>query len=70
MDSLARQRFTAIVSKAGEAINLAEAALLIAQEEYPDLAIAAYLARLDQMADVRLGSVFGTWTILTAVLSH
>jgi len=52
MDSLARQRLIAMVSKADEAINLAEAALLIAQEEYPDLDIAAYLASLDRMADV------------------
>lgn len=49
-DSSARQYFTAIVSKSDEAINLAEAALLIAQEEYPGLQIAAYLERLDRMA--------------------
>ncbi|MGH7411410.1 MAG: SirB1 family protein [Candidatus Methylomirabilis sp.] len=51
MDSLARQRFAAIVTKGEENISLAEAALLIAQEEYPDLDIVAYLARLAQMAD-------------------
>ena len=32
-------------------LNLAEAALLIAQEEYPDVVPSAYLARLDRMAD-------------------
>jgi len=50
-DSSTRQRFAAIVSKADEAMNLAEAALLIAQERYPDLDIGAYLGRLDRMAD-------------------
>ncbi|MFQ5536596.1 MAG: SirB1 family protein [Gemmatimonadota bacterium] len=32
-------------------LNLARAALLIAQEEYPQLAVDLYLARLDQMAE-------------------
>lgn len=37
------------------AIDLAEATLLIAKEEYPDLDVAAYLARFDDMgADVRM----------------
>ncbi len=43
------ERFGRIVAGADEAINLAEAALLIAAEEYRDLDIAAYLARLDDM---------------------
>jgi len=38
------------VSKADEDINLAEAALLIAQEEYPGLDVEAYLDRLSRMA--------------------
>ena len=44
------ERFRQIVSGPDEAINLAEAALLIASEECRDLDIAAYLARLDEMA--------------------
>lgn len=44
------ERFRQMVSGPDEEINLAEAALLIASEEYPDLDIAAYLARLDEMA--------------------
>ncbi len=44
------ERFQQIVSGPDEKINLAEAALLIASEEYPDLDIAAYLERLDAMA--------------------
>jgi regulator of sirC expression with transglutaminase-like and TPR domain len=43
------ERFWQIVSGPDEEINLAEAALLIASEEYRDLDIAAYLARLDEM---------------------
>ena len=44
------ERFGRIVGGADDAINLAEAALLIAAEEYRDLDVAAYLARLDEMA--------------------
>ena len=40
--------FAALVSEDGGAIDLAEAALLIAQEEYPDLEARPYLERLDQ----------------------
>ena len=44
------ERFMRIVAGPDEEINLAEAALLIATEEYRDLDIAAYLARLNNMA--------------------
>ncbi len=50
-DKTPRQRFATLVAKGEEAINLAEAALLIAQEEYPDMDVAAYLRRLDRMAN-------------------
>jgi regulator of sirC expression with transglutaminase-like and TPR domain len=43
------ERFGRIVAGADEGIDLAEAALLIAAEEYRDLDIAGYLARLDEM---------------------
>ena len=46
----ATERFSRIVAGADESINLAEAALLIAAEEYRHLDIPAYLARLDEMA--------------------
>ena len=48
--SPARERFAALASGADERINVAEGALLIAQEEYPRLDIAGYLARLDELA--------------------
>ncbi|RZM77958.1 SirB1 family protein [Leptolyngbya iicbica] len=49
--SLARDRFTTEVQRPDEVINLALAALYIAQEEYPEVDCRTYLQRLDQMAD-------------------
>ena len=43
------ERFRQVVCGPDETINLGEAALLIAAEEYRDLDIASYLARLDQL---------------------
>jgi regulator of sirC expression with transglutaminase-like and TPR domain len=48
----ARSRFAEIIALPDEQINLAEAALLIAAEEYPRLNVTAYLAKLDRIADV------------------
>lgn len=45
-----RERFARVVSGPEEALDLAEAALLIAQEEHPDLDIATYIRRLDALA--------------------
>ncbi len=47
-DSPARRRFAELV--AAPAVPLAEAALAIAQEEYPAMSPAAYLRRLDDLA--------------------
>ncbi len=47
-----RSRFAEIVSREDAAINLAEAALLIAAEEYPRLDVELYLDRLDYFADL------------------
>lgn len=46
-----RTRFAEIATAPDQKIDLAEAALLIAQEEYPDLCIGDYLARLNELAD-------------------
>lgn len=46
----ARERFAQLVSGPEEELDLAEAALLIAQEEHPELDVAAYLRRLDGLA--------------------
>ena len=45
-----RQYFYQEISQADEQINLATAALYIAQEEYPDLDPSEYLNALDTMA--------------------
>lgn len=48
-----RLAFAQLVRQPDAAIDLAEATLLIAKEEYPDLDVTEYLARLDRMgADV------------------
>ncbi len=47
----ARRRFAAIAARPDVEINLAEAALVIAQEEYPDLDITAYQHLLEQFGD-------------------
>src|SRR5262245_61275895 len=46
----ARERFAQLVSTPNEEFDLAEAALLIAQEEQPELDVATYLRRLDELA--------------------
>lgn len=48
----ARSRFAEIVSRDDEQVNLAEAALLIAAEEYPRLHVEAYLEKLDLLGDI------------------
>ncbi|MBD0266700.1 MAG: SirB1 family protein [Cyanobacteria bacterium Co-bin8] len=49
--SPARQRFYQEIQQPEEQIDLAAAALYIAQENYPDLEVEAYLNALDTMAD-------------------
>ena len=46
MTSAARERFTALVRGPEGELDLAEAALLIAKEEQPELDVAHYLNRL------------------------
>ena len=48
--SLARQRFYQEIHQPDEQIDLAAAALYIAQEEYSDLDVEEYLNALDTMA--------------------
>ncbi len=49
--AVAMQRLKDLMGRAEEHIDLAEAALVVALEEYPDLDIRAYLTRLDELAD-------------------
>lgn len=56
--SEARRRFAALAERAQGEFRLAEGALLIAQEEYPNLDVTGYMRRLDAMAEAvsaRLG---------------
>jgi len=46
----ARQQFAALVGVEDSAIDLARAALCLAAEEYPELSVDAYVARLETMA--------------------
>lgn len=47
----ARLRFAALAAGPDDGLDLAEAALLIAAEEYPGLDVAAYTRRLDHLAE-------------------
>jgi len=49
-ESGSRRQFSDILARDDESVDLAEAALLIACEEYPDLDVPAYLTRLNRMA--------------------
>ena len=49
IESSLRHRLTVVLGRPEGEIDLAEAALLIASEEYPDLNVDRYLARLDDM---------------------
>src|SRR5262245_16793377 len=48
-DSPTSLRFREMAARAEADVDLAEAALLIAGDEYPDLDVARYLARLDRL---------------------
>ena len=50
MPRSARERFAQLVNSPEEELDLAEAALLIAQEEHPEIDVASYLRRLDGLA--------------------
>jgi regulator of sirC expression with transglutaminase-like and TPR domain len=49
MEPPCRRRFSRLVAGPDREVPLAEAALLVASEEYPELDVGAYLARLDAM---------------------
>jgi len=53
----ARRALAALVAGDETRVDLARAALLIAIEEYPDLDIGAYLARLDQLGQALRGRI-------------
>ncbi|HEV8324874.1 MAG TPA: tetratricopeptide repeat protein [Myxococcota bacterium] len=55
----ARERFAAIVARDETELDLAGAALMIAEEQYDDLDLGATLAALDQVADNARDEVWG-----------
>jgi regulator of sirC expression with transglutaminase-like and TPR domain len=70
--SAARERFAALVTRGDEHIDLAEAALLIAQEAYPSLDVATYLGRLDELATAARARVLAATTAVEQIarLNH
>jgi regulator of sirC expression with transglutaminase-like and TPR domain len=54
-----RRALRALLALPDEAIDLAQASLLIAREEYPDLQVTRYLDLLDDMADELKGRLRG-----------
>jgi regulator of sirC expression with transglutaminase-like and TPR domain len=67
----ARQLFVEEVRRADPQIDLARAALLVAKEEYPQISVEQYLARLDQMAEEvkgRLGEETAPLMVLQEML--
>lgn len=52
-----RERWELIVKQSEENLNLAEAALLIAADEYPNLDIDSYLGKLDDLAQAVRGTM-------------
>ncbi|HKG21941.1 MAG TPA: tetratricopeptide repeat protein [Blastocatellia bacterium] len=67
---ITRSRFREIVSGEDDEINLAEAALLIAAEEYPRLDVALYLEKLDRFGDLareRSGEARDVYDMINAI---
>lgn len=65
-----RNRFAEIVSREDTAINLGEAALVIAAEEYPRLDVDLYLERLDHFGDLareRVADASNPTDVITAL---
>jgi regulator of sirC expression with transglutaminase-like and TPR domain len=68
----AGERWQQLVGMSDEALDLAEAALTIAQQEYPHLNIASYMKRLDELADAVRARVMpdATPEYIVATMNH
>ena len=65
-----RARFEQAVSRDESSLHLAEAALLIAAEEYPRLEVALYLEKLENLAEhtaFRVGKAAGVLEVIEAI---
>jgi len=69
MSAEVRERFARIVNDPEEQLDLAEAALLIAKEEQPNLDIEAYLRRLDELAAAVRGRLPDSPTVDDIILN-
>ena len=69
MSAEVRERFARIVNDPEEQLDLAEAALLIAKEEQPDLDIEVYLRRLDELAAAVRGRLSDSPTVDDIILN-
>ena len=69
MSAEVRERFARIVNDPEEQLDLAEAALLIAKEEQPDLDIEVYLRRLDELATAVRGRLSDSPTVDDIILN-
>ena len=69
MSAEVRERFARIVNDPEEQLDLAEAALLIAKEEQPNLDIEAYLHRLDELAAAVRGRLPDSPTVDDIILN-
>ena len=68
-ESRSRQRFGEMLARPEGAIDLAEASLLMACEEYPDLDVGGYLSRLDALGAELHSRVGGTADAAAVVAS-
>ena len=69
----ARRRFAALIAQPQGEFRLAEAALLIAQEEYPEMSIPDYLAQFDASAETvktQLGFELDPVRIVKGINTH
>ncbi|MBI1909635.1 MAG: transglutaminase family protein [Deltaproteobacteria bacterium] len=67
------KRFSDIAHLPEEEIELAEAALLVAKEQYPDLDVSSYLTKLDEMGErarLRVGQVVGGRQIIEGLNNY
>lgn len=64
-ESSARRLFSELIAR--PVVPLAEAALAIAQEEYPHLVADAYLRQLDELAEAVRGRLPARWNAATAL---
>src|SRR5581483_73825 len=68
-----REAFVAEMERVDASVDLGRVALLIAAEEYPELDVDGYLARIDAIADgvrPRLSGDEGPASVLAAINAH